>query len=135
MKVLKWVAIGLGGVMTVAGGIIALAFALTAGVASAADEFLSRVGQGRYEEAYRSTAPQFQAQTSLETFRATMQRFSVDKYRSASWSSREINNGRAQVEGTIKTRDGGSVIATVTLVKVGDAWKVYGMQLRPAGAT
>jgi hypothetical protein len=135
MKALKWLGIGFGGVAVLAAAIIALVFALTAGAARATDEFLALVGEGRYEEAYRSTAPQFQAQTSLDNFRATMQRFGLDKYQSASWSSREISGARGQVEGTIKTRNGGSVLATVTLIKVGDTWKVYGLQLRPAGAT
>lgn len=135
MKALKWIAIGIGSVVALAGVAVAAVFMLTAGVASAADELLAQVGQGRYEEAHRSTAPQFQAQTKLEAFRAAMQRFGLDKFQSASWNSREITNGVAKLEGTIKTRDGGSVVATITLVKVGDAWKVYHMQLRPAGAT
>jgi hypothetical protein len=135
MKALKWIGIGLGGVAVLAGVIVALVFTLTAGAAGAADEFLALVGRGRYEEAYRSTAPQFQAQTSLETFRATMQRYGVDKYQSASWSSREISGGRATLEGTIKTRDGGSVAVKAILVETGGQWKMYGLNLRAAGVT
>jgi hypothetical protein len=135
MKVFKWVAIGVGSVMGLAGATVALVFALTAGAAGAADAFLAQVGQGRYEEAYRATAPQFQAQTTLDTFRATMQRFSLDKYESASWNSREVSGARAQLEGTVMTRDGGRVLATVTLVKVDGAWKIYGMQMKSAGAS
>ena len=135
MKALKWIAIGIGSVAALAGVAVAAVFMLTAGAASAADEFLVQVGQGRYEEAYRATAPQFQTQTSLDTFRTAMQRFGLDKYEWASWNSREISGARGQLEGTIRTRDGGRVFATITLVKIGDTWKVYHMQLRPAGAS
>ena len=135
MKALKWIGIGVGGLAAVAGIAVAIVLALTAGAASAADAFLSQVGQARYEEAYRSTAPQFQTQTSLETFRSTMQRFGLDKYQSASWNSREISGGQTQLEGTLKTRDGRTIRAKVLLVKEGDVWKVYGMDLRAGGVT
>lgn len=135
MKALKWIAIGIGGVVALAGIAVAAVFMLTAGVAGAADDFFAQVGQGRYDEAYRATAPQFQAQTKLETFRTTMQRFGLDKYQSASWTSREMSGGQTKLEGTLKTRDGSNVVASVTLVKVDDVWKVYYIQLRPAGAS
>ncbi len=134
MKALKWVGIGLGGAAVVAAGIFALAFLLTAGATQAADDFLALVGQGRYEDAHRAAAPEFQKQTNLETFRATMLRMGVDKHESAAWNSREIVNDRAKVEGTIRLRDGRKLFATVTLIKIGDAWRVYGMQMRDAGA-
>ena len=135
MKALKWIGIGLGGAAVVAAAIVALAFTLTAGAARASDDFLALVGKGRYEEAYNSAAPQFRAQTNLETFRATMQRFALDRFETASWSSREISGGHAKVTGTIRTRDGRAVIATVTLVKNGQAWQVYGMNLRSGGTS
>ncbi|HEY7608353.1 MAG TPA: hypothetical protein VIF14_03905 [Alphaproteobacteria bacterium] len=135
MKALKWIAIGVGGLAALAGVAVAAVFMLTAGASDAAEQFLARIGRGQYEEAYRSTTPQFQAQTSFETFRATMQRYKIDAYDSASWNSREISGGRATLEGTIRTRGGGNVSARISLVEIGDAWKVEGLHLKAAGIT
>lgn len=133
MKALKWVGIGVGGLVALGGIVVAVVFMLTAGAASAGNAFLALVGEGKYEEAYAAAAPQFREQTSLDRFRATMQRFGLDKFEAASWNSREISGGTATLDGTITTRNGGRVIAKMQLVKVGDTWKVHGMNLRPAG--
>ena len=135
MKVLKWIGIGVGGLAALAGITIAVVFALTASAASAADAFLAQVGQARYEEAYRSTAPQFQTDTSLDTFRSKVERFGLDKYQSVSWNSREIGGGKTRLEGTVRTRDGRTVRVKVWLVKEGDVWKVYGMHMLAGGVT
>jgi hypothetical protein len=133
MKALKWIAIVLGGVGVLAGLIIVLVFSLTGGAVDAAEAFLRLVGQGKYEEAYRSAAPQFRTSQDLGAFRATMQRYGLDKYESASWSSREITNGRATLEGTVRTSGGGRVPTSVVLVKSEGAWLVYGMRFSGAG--
>jgi hypothetical protein len=133
MKALKWIAIGVGGLVVVAGAIVVLVFWLTGGAVDAAEAFLTLVGKGQYEEAYRSAAPQFRSNQDLGTFLATMQRYGLDKYESASWSSREITNGRATLEGTIRTSGGGRVPASVILVKSDGAWLVYGMRFAGAG--
>jgi hypothetical protein len=134
MKALKWIGIGFGGLAAVAAGIFALAFLLTAGAARATDEFLALVGQERYEEAYKAATPEFQKQTSLEDFRATMKRMGVDKYESAAWTSREIDGGRTKIEGTVRLRDGRKLLMAVGLVKIGDTWRVYGMDMRQAAS-
>lgn len=134
MRALKWTAIGVGGFVMLIGAIAAAVFMLTAGAASATDDFFAEVRQGRVEEAYRSTSPQFQQATSLDAFRTIVQRFRLEKFESVSWNAREIVDGHTKVGGTIKTRDGGSVHATVTLVKVGGSWKVHGFHLKTASA-
>ena len=130
MKALKWIGIGVGGLAAVAAGIVALAFLLTAGAARATNDFLALVGQDRYEEAYQAVAPEFQKQTSLEAFRTTMKRMGVDKFESAAWNSREIVNDRAKIEGTVRLRDGRKLLMAVALVKIGDTWKILGMDMR-----
>jgi len=135
MKALKWIGIGLGGVGVLVGLILVLVFSLTGGAVDAAEAFLSLVGKGQYEEAYRSAAPQFRTSQDLGSFRTTMQRYGLDKYESASWSSREVTNGRATLEGTIRTSGGGRVPASVVLVKSEGAWLVYGLRFRGAGVS
>ena len=134
MSALKWTAIGIGGFVMLIGAIAAAVFMLTAGAASATDEFFAEVRQGRTEEAYRSTSPQFQQETSLDAFRAIVQRFRLEKFESVSWNAREIADGQTKVGGTIKTRDGGSVNATVILVKADGTWKVHAFHLKADGA-
>ncbi len=133
MKALKWIAIAAGAAGVLAAGIVVLVFSLTSGAVDAAEAFLALVGQGKYEEAYRSAAPQFRSSQDLGAFRATMQRYGLDKYDSASWSSREITNGRATLEGTVRTTGGGRVPTSVILVKSDGTWLVYGMRFRAAG--
>src|SRR5690606_12641134 len=106
MKAWKWIVLGVVGVGTMAGGIVALVFWLTSGAVDAAENFLTLVGQGQYETAYRATAPDFRASNDFATFRTTMQRVRLDKFDSASWSSRHVRNNRAGVRGTAKLADG-----------------------------
>jgi hypothetical protein len=135
MKVLKWVAVGVGAVGILVGAILVLVFALTGGAVDAAEAFLTHVGNGRYEEAYRSAAPQFRSNQDLAAFRAVAQRYGLDKYESASWNSREINDGRATLEGAIRTKGGGRVPATVVLVKSDGNWLVYSLRFTEAGVS
>ena len=135
MKALKWIAVGVGAVAALAAAIIVLVFALTGGAVDAAEAFLTHVGNGRYEEAYRSAAPQFRSSQDLATFRAAAERHGLDKYESASWSSREIADGRATLSGTIRLKGGGSLPATVVVVKSDGNWLVYSMRFDRAGVS
>lgn len=135
MKALKWIGLGVGGVAALAAAIVAAAFLITAGAAGAGDDFVRLVGESKYEEAYRSTAPEFRKETSLETFRALMQRFALDKAEAAAWASREVSGGAATLVGTIKTRGNGAVAIKMQLVKTDGVWRVYGFSLRPAGTS
>ena len=86
----------------VAGG-----FALaTEPAAEAANSFLDHVGNGRIEQAYKEAAPLFRQRQALSAFRIAAQRFGMDKFKSASWSSREISGNRTLLKGTITLRDG-----------------------------
>ena len=134
MKALKWIGLGVGGFAALAAAIVAAAFLITAGAAGAGDDFVKLVGESKYEEAYRSAAPEFRKETSLETFRALMQRFALDKAEGAAWSSREVSGGAARLEGTIKTRNG-AVAIKMQLVKQDGIWRVYGFSLRPAATS
>ena len=80
MKALKWILIAAGAVGVLAAAIVALVFSLTGGAVDAAEAFFALVGQGKYEEAYRSAAPQFRTSQDFGAFRSTMQRYGLDKY-------------------------------------------------------
>ncbi len=135
MKALKWIGLGIGGFAALGAVIVAAAFLITSGAATAGGDFVKLVGESKIEDAYRSTAPEFRKETNLETFRALMQRFNLDKAEAASWSSREVSGNVAKLEGTIKTREGGAVAIKMQLVKMDGVWRVYGFSLRPAGTS
>ncbi len=134
MKALKWIGLGAGGLAALAAAIVAAAFLITAGAAGAGDDFVKLVGARKYEDAYRSAAPEFRKETSLETFRALMQRFALDTAEAVSWSSREVSGGAATLVGTIKTRNG-AVAIKMQLAKQDGVWRVYGFSLRAAGTS
>lgn len=90
----------------------------------ATDAFLTRVAAGDPAGAYATTAASFRAAQTPEAFAAQAQRLALGHYASASWSSRNISNGVATLEGTIRTRDGGRIPLTVELVEEGGAWRV-----------
>lgn len=133
MKALKWIAISVGALAALVALILVLVFSLTSGAVDAAEAFLSLVGRGQYEEAYRLAAPQFRASQNLASFRSVAQRHGLDKYESASWTSREISGGRATLQGTIRTRDGGRVPASIVLVESDGRWLVFGLSFADAG--
>ena len=131
MKALKWVGIGVGSVAAIIGAIFAVVFTLTSGAAGAASEFLTLVSENKYEEAYQAATPQFRKEVGLDHFRSVIK---LEKFESVSWHSREIGNEGVKLEGTIKTRNGGTVDVIVKLEKVDDAWRVYSVTLRRSGA-
>lgn len=137
LPTLAWVAIAVGGGIAVVVALVAAIFAFvwsaTSAPADAANAFLAHVGNGRYEQAYRSAAPQFRAQHSLATFSAAMKRYGVDKFASAAWSSREISAGRATLSGTITVRGDQRIPATVVLVGANEVWRVYSLTFGDAG--
>jgi hypothetical protein len=132
MKAWKWVLIGGAGVIVVIGLVIAVVFIATNPAAEAANTFLDHVGNGRIERAYKEAAPLFRQRQALSAFRIAVRRFGMDKFKSASWTSREISGDRVLLKGTIELRDGTKLPAHIGLVKTAGTWRVYGMTF-PAG--
>jgi hypothetical protein len=133
MKAMKWVLIGAGGVVVAIGLVIAAIFIATNPAADAANAFLDHVGNGRIEQAYKEAAPLFRQRQSLEAFRLAARRFGIDRYASASWTSREISGNRTILKGTITLRGGTDFPAEVGLLKVSGTWRVYGMTFPSGG--
>jgi len=135
MKALKWILIGVAGLMVVVGVVVWLIFAATGPAAEAANTFLEHVGNGRVEQAYKEAAPLFRQRQGLAAFRVAVRHFGIDKYASASWNSREIKGNRTILKGTITLRGGASLPAEVGLSKIGDTWRVYGMTFPSGGVS
>jgi hypothetical protein len=115
------------------GIVVALAFTLTGPAVKSADAFLALLGEGKVTKAYKATAPAFQEQTDEETFELVVEKLGLNDFSSASWSSRSVNNDEAELEGTVTLNSGDEVPITMTLIQVGDDWKVFSISGKQAG--
>jgi len=113
--------------------LIALVFLATGGAVDSANQFLKLTGEGKVSEAYKSTSPQFQAQTDEATFSRVVKELGLDNFAEASWSNRKVESGQATLEGTITTKAGDEIPITVNLIKAGEAWKVFSLSGKQAG--
>lgn len=113
------------GVVLIVGGIIAMAFWATSGVTEAGDRFLSLLGQGKSQEAYREhTTAALRQQDSEESFTQAVKRLGLTDWASSSWTARKVENSVGTLEGTVKTRSGGTIPLKMQLVKENGQWKV-----------
>jgi len=109
------------------------AFGLTSGVVKAGNAFLAQIGAGQIKEAYESTSATLQSQQTAEEFEESVKKLGLTDYASASWSSRQMENGRGHLEGSITTRSGGQIPLKMELVKESDAWKVFSLNAPQSG--
>ncbi|HWX15358.1 MAG TPA: hypothetical protein VNY07_02115 [Chthoniobacterales bacterium] len=115
--------------------IILLAFGLTRGAVKAGDQFLGLIGSGKIASAYESASPTLKSQQTLQSFEQAVKNLGLADFASASWSSRETNNGRAHLEGSVTTRSGGNIPLTMELVKELGTWKVISLSAPQAGVS
>ncbi len=138
MSTKKWLLLGGVGVLVLgalAGGVWLLfswVFAVTGEAAQAADRFFQLVAEGKVAEAYQSSASALRAQQDLDTFTAGVKRLGLTECASTSWPSRHVVNNVATLEGSMTTRQGGTVPLKVVLTREGDAWRVTSVT-GPAG--
>ena len=113
-------------------GLVALlvgaAFALTRPVVDASEPFLALLGQGKIGEAYASAGDGLRAQQDGASFAEAVRRLGLTDYSSASWHSRQVENGQGVAEGTVTTKGGGSKPVSVRLVREGGRWVVVGVR-------
>ena len=125
--------IGLVIVLVVIGAILVVALSLTKGLPRSADEFFTLIRDGKVKDAYLSASREFQASASEADFEAFLKNSSIGDYESATWSSRSITNNIGELEGSIKTRDGGVVPIKIKLVKEDGRWKIHAIEKAAAG--
>ncbi len=112
---------------------VVIAFSLTSELPNEADAFLSLIEQGRYEEAYQSTAEAFRHETSEGVFVSFISRTLLTDYVRASWSSRTIEHRTGRLDGTVRTKGGGEIPLTLQFVKEGEAWKILSLEMGDVG--
>jgi hypothetical protein len=127
----KKIAIGagvLGGVVLLCGcGCGGFYFFLTSATkppVDATDRFLALLGQGKTSEAHASAATMLRNRQSVDDFDAEMKQLGLNDYASSSFPIRKVENETATIEGTVKTKKGGSIPLTVKLNKEDGTWRV-----------
>lgn len=123
------------GAAVVIGGIVAIALYATSGLPDAADKFLSKIAANDYDGALALTTPDFRASTDRAALEAFARGNGIDGYKSASWSSRSIENSVGTLEGEITVADGGVIPMTIQLVKTDGEWRIQNLNKASAGAT
>lgn len=124
MKVARWVIFGLivGGSLLAA--ILYYALSGTRDIVKSADRFLTQVAAGRYSTAYGEMSGGFRSRVGQTDFERRVRDAGLDRYVSATWSSRRVKSDWARAYGTIATRGGGSVPMRFDFVYDGQYWVV-----------
>jgi hypothetical protein len=115
--------------------IVLLAFGLTRGAVKSAEDFLGLIGSGKIVAAYESASATLKSQQTLESFTQSVKDLGLTDFASVSWSSREKKDDRANLEGSVKTRSGGTIPLNVELVKESESWKVIYLSAPQSGVT
>lgn len=118
------------GVVVFIFGVVGLAWFATSGLDEPVERHLSALRAGNIEAAYAETSIAFQQSTSLEDYKAFIDRYPVLKdVTEYSFLNRSVENGVGTLKGKLTTPDGGVVPVEFKLVKENDAWKILGISL------
>ena len=130
MKTFLKVLLGLG--LGIA-ALLAFVFWMTADLSRVADQFLTRIAANDFDGAMAMTTPDFRANTDRAALEAFVRRNGLAGYKSASWSSRSVNNNVGLLEGSLTVADGGVIPVTMNLVKGDDGWRIQNLKKADAG--
>jgi hypothetical protein len=130
-----WVKILLGIVafILVITSIIAAVFYFTSGIVDSADAFFTAVQQKDMAKARTYLAEDFKTSTDEKALTEFLAKNTLLNFKESSWSNRQINNGRGELDGSITTETGGVVPIQLSFVKENEAWKIYSIQKPTAG--
>lgn len=115
--------------------VVLFAFGLTQGAVKSADNFLGLIGAGKIAEAYESASATLKSQQTLDAFTKSVTTLGLTDFSSVSWSNRKTENDRAYLEGSAKTRAGGTIPLNAELVKESGNWKVISLTAPQSGVS
>ena len=93
-----------------------------------AESFLGLLAKGDVAAAYDSGAFAFQAQQNLHEFEGTAKEMGLLDFKSVTWPRSTVKPSEAKLDGEIVTKDGGKVIAKITLIRESGRWKIYSLR-------
>lgn len=135
MPFYKKLLIGLAAVAVVAAVIVGTVFYFTSGISDAATDFFATTASSGAPAAYKKASGGFRQAVSEQEFEAIADRLGLAGFKSASWPTREMQNGRGKVVGTVTLEGDVTLPATVNLVRnEAGQWQVFNFELTPPGA-
>jgi len=124
----------LGGFVVFVGLIIGLAFWATSGPVKAVESHLDLLKGGNVQAAYDATAKDFKTAVPFADYQQFLAAYPAFKnYQSVSFSSREINNDQATLQGDVKAADGGVTPVEIKLIKETGEWRILSIQVKNTG--
>lgn len=115
--------------------IIALAFYLTSGLVTVVNNQLAALRETNYEKAYSYTSKDFQHAVSFDKFKIFINTYpSLKNNKSIAFYSREFNNDKGSIEGTLYSNDGASTPVKYLLVRENSTWKILAIIVNPIDA-
>lgn len=112
---------------------VGVIFWATSGVTGVADEFVEHLAAGENDQAYALLGPSAVEDMPRERFDGWLKASKFDQAQSGFWSSRNVENNKGEVSGTVTLTDGSEQPVTFILGKVGGDWKIQGIQLEEGG--
>src|SRR5262245_24513409 len=110
MKAFTWIAVGCGAVVLLGAaacaGLVWWVFSLTKPAADAGDQFFALLAQGKTHDAYLASSSAWQTREDEEAFTAGLRKLGLTDCASVTWTSRQINNNQATLQGTMTTKQG-----------------------------
>jgi len=124
----------LGGFAVFVGLIIGLAFWATSGPVKAVESNLDLLKGGNVQAAYDATAQDFKTAVPFTDYQQFLTAYPAFKnYQSVSFSSREVSNDQATLQGSIKAADGGMTPVEIKLINENGAWRILSIQVKNTG--
>ena len=121
-----WLACG--AVLLVVTGVVGLALYLVFGGPSepvrVAERFLSRLAEGRANDAYDDAAQSLRRRKTPDMLRLELRHLGLVSYARSSWPMVSVGDDEATLEGDVTTRTGEVVALVVTLVREEERWRV-----------
>jgi hypothetical protein len=130
MRLLLKIVVGIVVLIVAAAGVV---YYLTSDMTEAADEFFAAIEARDFPKAYRYLSEDFRASTSLPELTEFVENSAMLSFQKASWRSRSISGGRAELDGSVTTASGGVVPITLDLVKENGRWFIYSIRRPRAG--
>jgi hypothetical protein len=101
---------------------------LTKDASATANQFFTYIKEGKIDESYDMTSDAFKQETSKSDWSSFIDQYELDRNNGVNWTTTEVKNNSATLEGKIKLPDGERGVR-MELEKSGSTWKVYGMKL------
>ena len=127
MKKLIKILIGLGIFVSI---VIVLAYALTLAPVRVAKSQLKLISSGNFQKAYGLTSEDFQKNTSFSSFENFINKSSLKKAKKISFTSRQIKNNVAYLEGKLVFTDGTTVPIMYKLIREEGEWRILSIKIK-----